>query len=231
MTAAICLVLAASPDVGRAPALHEEHRDVQRSIRHARFGHLLRLDVLPAARAEDLVQYLAGPVPHVLHFAGRGTPDGGPRFVTDDGGEAPVALDGLRDCVVAAASLGLRLLVLNACWTEPLAKELVDCVPVAIGWEGQVPDAHACAFARVFYRNLAEGDSVLRAHATACLTLKLIGCTDLPVLHTAPGYLAEAHFLIHASERPVPPGRPLKPRWYGPGGPLRKPRFPRPPQA
>lgn len=204
---------------------------MQRSITHARFGRLLRLDVLPAARAEALVQYLAGTTPHVLHFAGRGTPDGGPRFVTDDGGEAPVALKDLRDCVVAAASLGLRLLVLNACWTEPLAKELVGSVPVAIGWQGQVPDAYACTFARVFYRNLAEGDSVLRAHTTACLMLGLIGCTDLPVLHTAPGHLPEAHFLIRSEERPVPPGRPLKPRWYRSSARLRKPRFPRPPQA
>ncbi|OKJ00076.1 hypothetical protein AMK18_15475 [Streptomyces sp. CB01249] len=231
MTAAVCLVLAASPEAGRAPALHEEHRDVQRSVTHARFGHLLRLDVLPAARAEDLVQYLAATVPHTLHFAGRGTPDGGPRFVTDDGGEAPVSLDGLRDCVADAAPLGLRLVVLNACWTEPLAKEMAGLVPVAIGWEGQVPDAHACAYARVFYRNLAEGDSVLSAHATACKLLALIGCTELPVLHSTPGHLPEAHFLIAAADRPVPPGKPLKPRWYRPPGPPRKPWFPRPPQA
>ncbi|MFE7579168.1 hypothetical protein ACFU5Z_30910 [Streptomyces sp. NPDC057521] len=204
---------------------------MQRSLTHARFGHVLQLHVLPAARAEDLVHYLAAGRPQVLHFAGRGTPDGGPRFVTDDGGEAPVALDGLRACVADAAPLGLRLLVLNACWTEPWAKELVDRVSVAIGWEGQIPDADARTFARVFYRNLAEGDSVLSAHATACKLLRLNGCTDLPVLHSAPGHLPEAHFLIAASDRPVPPGKPLKPRWYRPPGPPRKPWFPRPPQA
>ena len=221
MTAAVCLILAASPEAGRAPALHEEHRDVQRSVTHARFGHLLRLDVLPAARAEDLaVPGGDGPPRPALH----GTRDARRR-------KAPVALDGLRDCVADAAPLGLRLVVLNACWTEPLAKELAARVPAAIGWEGQVPDAHACAYARVFYRNLAEGDSVLSAHATACKLLALIGCTGLPVLHSAPGHLPEAHFLIAASDRPVPPGKPLTPRWYRSPGPPRKPWFPRPPQA
>ncbi|MET9657032.1 hypothetical protein [Streptomyces sp. NPDC006510] len=66
-------------------------------------------------------------------------------------------LKGLRDCV-AAASLGPHLLVLNACWTEPFAKELVGSVPVAIGRQGQAPGAYTSTFARVFYRNLAEGD-------------------------------------------------------------------------
>ncbi|MCX0243457.1 hypothetical protein [Streptomyces drozdowiczii] len=107
---------------------------MQLSVTHARFGHLLRLDVLPAARAENLVQYLAATVPH----------------------------------------------------------------------------AHACAYTRVFYRNLTEGGSVL---------------------HSAPGHLPEAHFLIAAADRPVPPGKPLKPRWYRPGGPPRKPWFPRLPHA
>ena len=90
----ICLVLAAAPARPNAPNVLEEHRDVQQNIKHSRYGHTIRLDTLPAARWEDLAQYLADGTPDVLHFAGRGTADDGPRFVTDDGGDAPADLDG-----------------------------------------------------------------------------------------------------------------------------------------
>ncbi|WP_239149143.1 hypothetical protein [Streptomyces sp. SID12501] len=71
----ICLILAAAPALHHAaPRVLEEHREVQQSITFSRYGHAVRLDVLPAARWEDLVQYLAVTTPLALHFAGRGTP-------------------------------------------------------------------------------------------------------------------------------------------------------------
>lgn len=221
----VCLVLAAAPTLPNAPNVLEEHRDVQQSIVYSRYGHTIRLDTLPAARWEDLAQYLSSTTPHVLHFAGRGTPDGGPRFVTDDGGEAPVSTDGLRTCVTTAAATGLHLLILNACWTARLAKELTDAVPTVIGWQAQVADLHARGYARVFYRNLATGASVAKAHATACMMLSLSGCVGPPLLHSAVDHIPEAHFLISPEARPVPPGQPVKPRQYEAIARLRKQRF------
>ncbi|MGW0862639.1 CHAT domain-containing protein [Streptomyces sp. NPDC002611] len=227
----VCLVLAAAPALPNAPNVLEEHRDIQQSITHSRYGHTLRLDTLPAARWDDLAQYLADTTPQVLHFAGRGTPDSGPRFVTDDGGEAPVALDGLRRCVTAATANGLHLLVLNACWTAHLAKEFSDAVPAVIGWQAEVADVHARGYARVFHRNLAAGESVAKAHGTARMMLDLAGCTSLPTLHTGDGRIPEAHFLIGPEARSVPRREPLSLRYQQSGAHLRKPRFrPPPPQ-
>ncbi|MEW2121339.1 CHAT domain-containing protein [Streptomyces sp. NPDC005474] len=228
-TNVVCLVLATSPTVPNSPNTQEEHRDIQQSITHSRYGHTIRLDPLPAARWEDLAQYLAVATPHTLHFAGRGTPDGGPRFLTDDGGEAPASPVGLRDCVATAAANGLRLLVLNACWTAQLAKELSEFVHTAIGWRAQVPDGYAQGYARVLYRNLAAGESVAKAHTTARMMLALSGCTDPPVLHAMPSQLPEAQFLIGPEPRAVPLSRPVKPLPYETNARLRKPRLPRPP--
>ncbi|MFD8812747.1 hypothetical protein ACFV23_15000 [Streptomyces sp. NPDC059627] len=221
----VCLVLAAAPALLNAPSVMEEHRDIQQSITYSRYGHTIRLDALPAARSDDLAQYLATTAPDVLHFAGRGTPDGGPRFVTDDGGEAPAAVDGLHACVTAAVARGLRLLVLNACWTDHLAKELSSIVPAAVGWQAEVADTHARDYARSLHRNLSAGESVAKAHATGCLMLGLAGCAGLPQLHTMPGQLPEAHFLIGPEPRPVPRRQAVKPRPYDATS-LRKPRPP-----
>lgn len=225
----ICLVLAAAPTLHHAaPRVLEEHREIQQSITFSRYGHAIRLDVLPAARWEDLVQYLAATTPLALHFAGRGTPDGGPRFVTDDGGEAPAAYAGLTACIAAAATDGLALLVLNACWTAHLAKELAETVPVTVGWQAQVADLHARDYARTLYRNLAGGESAAKAHATARMMLGLSGCTGPPLLHSAADRLPEGLFLIGPDVRTVPPGQPVKPRAYDTVARMRKPRFPPP---
>nr|WP_039932315.1 CHAT domain-containing protein [Streptomyces viridochromogenes] len=227
----VCLVLAAAPALPNAPNVLEEHRDVQQSITYSRYGHTVRLDALPSARWDDLAQYLADTTPEVLHFAGRGTPDGGPRFVTEDGGEAPVALDGLRRCVTAATVNGLHLLLLNACWTAHLAKEFSDVVPAVIGWQAEVADVHARGYARVFHRNLAAGESVAKAHTTARMMLDLAGCTSPPTLRTSDGRIPEAHFLIGPEARSVPRQEPLSLRYQQCGAHLRKPRFrPPPPQ-
>jgi hypothetical protein len=225
----VCLVLAAASGLPNAPSVLEEHRDIQQAVTYSRYGHTVRLDALPAARWDDLAQYLAGTTPDVLHFAGRGTPDGGPRFVTDDGGDAPAAVEGLRTCVTAAVAGGLGLLVLNACWTDDLAKDLSDVVPATVGWQAQVADTHARAYAGSLHRNLAAGASVAKAHDTALMMLGLSGCVDPPLLHNGPGHPLEAHFLIRPEARPVPHRTPVKPPAYGAAARLRKPRFRPPP--
>jgi hypothetical protein len=222
----ICLVLAATPALPNAPNVLEEHRDVQQSIKHSRYGHTIRLDTLPAARWEDLAQYLADGTPDVLHFAGRGTPDDGPRFITDDGGEAPAALDGLRRCVATAGASGLHLLVLNACWTGELAEELSDTVPATIGWQAEASEIHARNYARVLHRNLAAGESVAKAHTTACTMLRLAGCASPPTMHSGVGHIPEAHFLIGPEVREVPQRAPLTVRDHETIARLRKPRLP-----
>lgn len=126
---------------------------------------------------------------------------------------------------------GLHLVVLNACWTAHLAKEFSDAVPAAIGWQAEVADVHARGYARVFHRNLAGGESVTKAHATARMMLDLAGCASPPTLHTGAGRIPEAHFLIGPEARSVPRQAPLSLRYQQSGTHLRKPRFrPPPPQ-
>lgn len=228
----VCLVLAAASEPATTPQVLEEYRDVQHSIRSSRYGEHVRVDVLPAARPADLAQYLGSARPDVLHFAGRGTPDSGPRFSTGDGGEAPVPLDGFRKAVARAGERGLRLVLLNACWTAHVAEDLGDAVHTAIGWPAEVEDRRAVDYARTFYRNLGDGKSVAEAHNTAVLMLELSGCSAAPDLHSAPGLIPEAHFLIGYELRPFPVvAQGIKPPSFDSAARLRKPRFRPPPHG
>lgn len=227
----VCLVLAATAEPSNTPQVLEEFREVQRSFQGSQYGKHVLVDPLPAARPEDLAQYLASARPDVLHFAGRGTPDGGPRFSTGDGGEAPVPLDGFRKAILGAGERGLRLLVLNACWTAHVVKDLGDAVHTAIGWPAEIEDRRAVDYARALYRNLGDGKSVAEAHDIAVLMLELSGCTTAPELHAAPGRLSRAHFLIGHEVRSFHGTRQsVKPPSFDSAARLRKPKFRTPPE-
>lgn len=63
----------------------------------------------------------------------------------------------------------VRLVVFNTCHSIDLARYLVGkgVVDMAIGIEGKIPDDYAVRFATTFYRQLAEGRSVLTAFELA----------------------------------------------------------------
>lgn len=88
---------------------------MQRAITHAQYAQALTLESLQAAQARDLPDRLLQSTPAVLHFSARGTPGAGLRFLTDDGGEAPVSDQGLCKLLTEFVPEGLRLVVLSAC--------------------------------------------------------------------------------------------------------------------
>lgn len=103
-------------------------------------------------KREDFRLQLANYKPHILHFGGHGEADA---LVLQD---EPIT----TDILVRLARLldDLQLVVLNACNTLPIAKELAKYVPYVIGTQGPLKDDAAIAFARGFYGTIAGGNSV-----------------------------------------------------------------------
>jgi hypothetical protein len=62
-----------------------------------------------------------------------------------------------------------RLVVVNACNSHRVAKELAGYVEFVVGHDGLLPDKEAIGFSEAFYGQLAEGSAVLDAFDAACL--------------------------------------------------------------
>ncbi|MFI9765679.1 CHAT domain-containing protein [Streptomyces sp. NPDC052415] len=224
----ILVVQPTSPRVPGTPDAGAEYREMQRSITPAQYSHALTLESLQAAQARDLPDRLIRGAPAVVHFSARGTPGGGLRFLTGDGGEAPISDQGLCKLLTEFVAEGLRLVVLSACWTSELAHLLAETVPCVIGTGGPITDRGCLDYSRTLYSALAHGRSVGKAHSIAVGAAEMYGADVdcLPELRTAPGVYAEALFLVGAEYR-TPPTRTInKPRGSGLSWRLRKKQLP-----
>ncbi|MFF3674867.1 CHAT domain-containing protein [Streptomyces sp. NPDC002120] len=224
----ILVVQASAPHLAGSPDAGAEFREIRLSIAGGQYKDFLDLDCLQAARLEDLSDELLREVPAVLHFAARGTPGGGLRFLTD-GGDVPVRDQGLSKLVCEFVEEGLQLVVLNACWTSELAELLVSAVPCVIGTAGPIEDQDCRMYSRTLYRALAQGRSIGKSHRIASALAHASGADPdcLPSLAASPGTIPDALHLIGPEVR-IPPVRDaVKPRgggraWLGIG---RKPRL------
>ncbi|CCK30626.1 hypothetical protein BN159_6247 [Streptomyces davaonensis JCM 4913] len=226
--AVILVVQASSPRTPGTPDTSAEYREMHRSITHAQYAHALTLESLQAAQAQDLPDRLIRGAPAVLHFSARGTPAGGLRFLTDDGGEAPISDQGLCKLLTEFVAEGLRLVVLSACWTYELTQLLAETVPCVIGTGGPITDTSCLDYSRTLYSALAHGRSVGKAHSIAVGAAEMYGADVrcLPELRTAPGVFADALFLVGAEYRTPPTRTTVKPRGSGLPWRLRKKPLP-----
>ncbi len=181
------LFLASNPVEQSRLALDEEIRAITAQIRAS--DHRDSLEVVSgwAVRPDDLQQLLLEHKPHIVHFSGHGTRDA-PSSVTPprnlssardmiishvchveqfvlmgEGGQAhPMSKAALVDLFYALRA-DVRLVVLNACHSEPFAEALAEVIPCTIGMRGAITDDAAIAFAAAFYRGLGFGRSIQEA--------------------------------------------------------------------
>lgn len=167
------LFLAANPRDTTRLALDEEARDIEAKIRAAEHRDLLQLETRWAVRPDDLLQAMNEHEPTVLHFSGHGEPDG-IVLQGDDGRATRVAAPALA-ALCRAFVPRPRLVVLNACYSEPQARALVEVVDCAVGLPATVGDRAARTFAASFYRALGFGRPVQQAYDQALVALQLAG--------------------------------------------------------
>lgn len=114
--------------------------------------------------------------PHVIHFAGHGEEEG--LILEDDNLDGDVLVELVADLD------NTRIVMLNACYTLPIAKELARYVPFVIGTQGKIPDDTAIAFARGFYVGLSSGKSIKSSFKYGLNTIKRkrLEGADIPIL-------------------------------------------------
>ena len=126
------LFLSANPwDTSRI-LVDEEAREVSERLHEGPYRKRFELLHFPAARPGDLQRLLLGFRPHIVHFCGHGSKQhriilGGPH----SGGKM-VDQQGLTN-VFALYNSHVRLVLLNACFTETHAKSIAKVVNYSIG--------------------------------------------------------------------------------------------------
>ena len=170
------LFVAANP-VGTPPLkLAEECQRIQRELRLAPHRDDFRFESRWAMTIDDLMRSLMEIEPTVLHFSGHGDASAGVMLQDDQGQSRPVSGRALA-MMIAAAARGLRVVVLNACYSAAQADLLrtkVDCV---IGMSSAVDDDAARTFAARFYGALGNRRSIGNAVAQGIAAL---AANDLP---------------------------------------------------
>ena len=129
-----------------------------------RFHSHLRIDELP-----ELISRMS---PDVLHFAAHGEEDG---IVLADEDQQPVLLDGamLAD-LLGALAVRPRLVVINACNSEAMAREVARSADFVVGTDSLISNSGARAMAATLYQRLAVGASIGDAFTTAATMLRVI---------------------------------------------------------
>lgn len=182
------LVFAANPPGSNRLQIDEEVREIVTKIRGSKHRERIQLIGAWAARPDDLIQYLNETPATVVHFSGHGGGVSGLVFARDDGSEALVSASAL-DQLFGAMSGQIRLVVLNACYSDAQAASIVKHVDCVIGMQNAISDEAAAVFAASLYRAIGFGKSVQEAfeQGKAALMLEEIHEEQTPILLSRKG--------------------------------------------
>lgn len=191
------LFFASNPIDTRRLTIDEEIRLIQSRIRGTDYRDVLTLVPAMAARHDDLLQLLNEHKPKIVHFSGHSS-RAGEIILTDENRRAkPVSPASLKK-LFAAFQDDVRLVVLNACFTQVQAdgiKEVVECV---VGMREGIKDSFAIRFAASFYRAIGFSHSVQNAFDQGCLSISLenIPGDYIPQLVHRPGIDPSKVFIV-----------------------------------
>ena len=185
------LFVSANPAGTQQLKLDEEAREIETKIRAAEHRDSLELITKWAVRPDDLLQSLNQHRPHIAHFSGHGSPTEEIVLLDKLGKPKPVSKEALVH-LFRALKDNIRVVVLNACFSEPQAEAITGEIDCAIGMMREIGDDAAITFAASFYRAIGFGRSIKEAFDQGIAALHLDGSLEgkTPVLlsgkNTAP---------------------------------------------
>lgn len=179
------LVLAANPKNSEPLRLDEEVREIEEGLSRAKQRDRFLLEQQWAVRSRDVQRAILDFEPHIVHFSGHGSGEGG-LALEDEMGQvklvSTIAISGLFELFAEH----VECVVLNACYSVLQAKAIVRHIPYVIGMNQAVGDAAALEFAVGFYDALGAGRDIEFAYKFACNSIRMAGIAEdlTPVLLT-----------------------------------------------
>jgi hypothetical protein len=179
------LLFAANPNTTARLRIDQEFREIRSALRAEELSGAVVLDQRSAGRTEDLQEALLQFRPHVVHFSGHGTA-AEEILLEESGGEARRVSKQAFAQLFAILKESIRLVILNACHSKPLAEAIGEHIDYAIGMDDVLTDKAAIDFSIAFYKAIAFGKAVQAAFELGqnALHLKGLADADIPALFT-----------------------------------------------
>jgi hypothetical protein len=167
------LFLASSPVDQDSLKIDRECRDIKEQLNLVKDKKVvLDFEHAWAARTDQIQTEILNSKPEVLHFSGHGGP-GELVFEDHNGWTKTVSGEALAQLIALCPTI--KIVLLNACYTESIAKLVSPHVSAVIGCEVSISDEAATQFTRAFYRALAHGHDVGTAFALGKNEISLAG--------------------------------------------------------
>ena len=163
------LFLASNPLDSDPLLLGREANAIETQLRLANLDDRFEIEDEFDVGTDQLMDHLYRYKPDIVHFSGHGNDKGEILLLDEKGLSKPVPIDVLSTLFsIGPIKNKIRLVVLNACFTEPQANAISKHVDCVIGMSNTIKDVVATTFAKEFYRNLAEGCNIGEAFTAAC---------------------------------------------------------------
>jgi len=166
------LLLSANPWSLSRILVDEEAREISKRIQEGPYGDRFELHNHTAARPRDLQRLLLKYRPQIVHFSVHGNRSQRLILAGSHGRGKAIDQQGLTD-LFALYNHDVRVVVLNACFTEAQARSISEVVNYSIGTCQAIGDKVCVAFAGAFYRALGFGKPVREAFESAKAELAL----------------------------------------------------------
>jgi hypothetical protein len=166
------LFLSANPLTTSRVRVDEEARQIQKKLARGSKAESFEPLIYPATRTADLQELLMTHKPHIVHFSGHGSKEQKIQLEDAEGQGMSVGTRGLVDAFRLQKDY-TRVIVLNACMSEPQATALSKVIDYTIGIKGLVGDKAAVTFAGAFYLALGFGMPIEDAFVSARGELRL----------------------------------------------------------
>jgi hypothetical protein len=174
---------------------------IKHSVAKSRFPDSINFKGVFEVRVNTLFQKLNQEAPHVFHFSGK--QNGGDILMRTENGGLTTVSDMALAGMFQSLDQGLKLVIIDTCFSLRCANTIAKVVPCAIGVEGDIYEDDATNFYSVFYQALASGRSIKDATAQARSALKFAKVPDpqMPQLRCRAGLDPKKMFLVRPSSQ------------------------------
>ncbi len=195
---ALVLFVAAEPRGENPILLGREFRDIIEEIERKGPNRGLEFRTLWAARPIDVTRAMSDYEPVIVHFSGHGTPEGGFILESVDGSAIEIDCKAMGS-IFRTYKKRVKIVVLNSCYSVPLAEKISRSVDVVIGMEGKIGIKAAFHFSVGFYRGIVARESVQQCFQMAKteLDMEMTQESHSPVLYARPGVEAYKVFVLN----------------------------------
>ena len=166
------LFLSANPLPTSRILVDLEAKEIREKLEEGPYGNKFELQKCEATQPIDIQKLLLKHRPHIVHFCGHGHKTQKIILGGAAGRAKTVDKQGLAQ-IFTLYNHHLRLVVLNACFTDALARSIAQTVDYAVGTGKGIGDKAAVAFAGALYRALGFGKCVRDAFESAKAELAL----------------------------------------------------------